>query len=108
MFLGWSQWNLGIGDSEKIIEVKETIKEKKKEGEKKQAKEKKEGKEVTCLVCKLPVVPGKKYCTVHEKVKQRQGGEKVQCKKMKQVTKKKTKRCGVMTSNESGYCYYHD
>ena len=128
MFSGWSQWNLGIGDSEKIIEVKETIKEKKvieskiksdkkkeedrlkkeQEGIKKQEQQKKEGKKVTCLVCKLPIVAGKKYCTVHEKVKQRKDGAKVQCKKMKQITKKKTKRCGVMTSNKSGYCYYHD
>jgi len=128
MFSGWSQWNIGLGDSEKIEEVKEVIKEKKKvitkekqaikkaekieekkkEGEDKQAKEKKEGKEVTCLICKIPVVPGKKYCTVHEKVKQRKDGKKVQCKKMKQITKKKTKQCGVMTSNKSGYCYYHD
>jgi hypothetical protein len=30
MFSGWSKWNLGIGDSEKIEKVKETIKEKKK------------------------------------------------------------------------------
>ena len=72
MFGGWSKWNLGIGDSEKILEVKETIKEKKKieskiksdkkkeeerlkkeqEGIKKQEQQKKEGKKVTCLVCK--------------------------------------------------------
>ena len=128
MFSGWSQWNIGIGDSEKIIEVKETIKKKKKvqskiesdikkenariekekEGIEKQKKEKKEGKQVTCLACKLPIVSGKKYCTVHEKVKERKDGKKVQCKKMKQITKKKTKRCGVMTSNKSGFCYYHD
>jgi hypothetical protein len=125
---GYTTWSLNLGDTEKIEEVKEVIKEKKKvitkekqaikkaekieekkkEGEDKQAKEKKEGKEVTCLICKIPVVPGKKYCTVHEKVKQRKDGKKVQCKKMKQITKKKTKQCGVMTSNKSGYCYYHD
>jgi len=35
MFSGWSQWNIGIGDSDKIIEVKKTIKEKKKNQEKK-------------------------------------------------------------------------
>ena len=127
MFSGWSQWNLGI-ENEKIQQVKEDVKEKKKievkqkeiikkeeeiikkakEGEKKQKQEKKEGKEITCLVCKLPVVSGKKYCTVHEKVIERKDGKKVQCKKMKQITKKKTKQCGMMTSNKSGYCYYHD
>ena len=132
MFGGWSQWNLGIGDSDKMIEVKETIKEKKKviskektrvkreekkkielqekkeEGEKKQEQEKKEGKQVTCLVCKLPITEGKKYCTIHEKVEQNETGKKVQCKFMKQVTKKKKTRCGMQTSNKSGYCYYHD
>ena len=127
MLLGWSQYNLGI-ENQEVQQVKEVVKEKKKievkkkqeikkeekkiekekEGEKKQKQEKKEGKEVTCLSCKLPVVPGKKYCTVHEKVKQRKDGKKVQCKEMKQITKKKTKQCGVMTSNKSGYCYYHD
>ena len=123
MFLGWSQYNLNL-ENKKIQEVKEVIKEKKKiekevekvekkkekekekikEGEKKQAQEKKEKKQVTCLVCKLPVEKGKKYCTVHEKVEQRKDGKKVQCKKIK----KNKQRCGVMTSNKSGYCYYHD
>ena len=131
LVLGWNTWDLGIKDPDIVVakeKIKEEVKEKKKietkkkkeikkkeeeikkieEGEKKQKQEKKEGKEVTCLSCKLPVVPGKKYCTVHEKVKQRKDGKKVQCKKMKQITKKKTKQCGVMTSNKSGYCYYHD
>ena len=81
---------------------------KEQEGIKRQEQQKKEGKTVTCLVCKLPIVAGKKYCTVHEKVKQRKDGAKVQCKKMKQIAKKRTEQCGVMTSNKSGYCYYHD
>jgi hypothetical protein len=128
MFSGWSQWNLGIGDSEKITEVKETVKKKKKieskekakikreekkkidlkekeaEGVEKQKKEKKEGKEVTCLVCKLPIVRGKKYCTIHEKKEQNKSGKKKQCRKYK----KDGGRCKVETSNKSGYCYYHD
>ena len=117
MFGGWSKWNLGIGDSEKIKEVKETIKKKKKkakfgerteekikEGEKKQEQEKKEGKKVTCLVCKLPVVKGKKYCTIHEKKEQRKDGKKKQCRKYK----KDGTRCKMQTANKSGYCYYHD
>ena len=128
MFGGWSQWNLGIGDSEKIIEVKETIKKKKKieskiksekkkvekkkvdlkekevKGKEKQKKEKKEGKQVTCLVCKLPIEKGKKYCTVHEKTVPRKDGKEVQCRKRK----KDGKRCGMITTNKSGYCYYHD
>lgn len=131
LVLGWNTWDLGIKDKDiedvktkikeekkiekkkeveikKEIKKKEEVKKKKEEGEKKQKQEKKEGKKVTCLVCKLPVVSGKKYCTVHEKVKERKDGKKVQCKKMKQLTKKKTKQCGVMTSSKSGFCYYHD
>ena len=38
----------------------------------------------------------------------RKDKKKVQCKEMKQITKKKTKQCGVMTANKSGLCYYHD
>ena len=124
MFGGWSKWNLGIGDSEKIEKVKETIKEKKKKakfaerteekkakikekeiaGAEKQKKEKEEGKKVTCLVCKLPVVKGKKYCTVHEKKEQRKDGKKTQCRKRKSDGK----RCRMQTASKSGYCYYHD
>jgi hypothetical protein len=38
LFSGWSQWNLGIGDSEKIKEIKEDIKKKKEKGKKKKKK----------------------------------------------------------------------
>ena len=123
MFLGWSQYNLNL-ENKKMDEVKETVKVKKKEASKvkreekkqeklkqkeaegieKQKKEKKEGKKVTCLVCKLPVQKGQKYCTVHEKKEQVEGGKKKQCKK----TKNNGKRCGMQTANKSGYCYYHD
>ena len=34
MFSGWSKWNLGIGDSEKIKEIKKSTKSKKKSKEK--------------------------------------------------------------------------
>jgi hypothetical protein len=124
MFSGWSKWNLGIGDSEKIKKVKEKLKKKKKvkfsqrteekkkvelkekeaKGVEKQKKEIKEGKQVTCLVCKLPVVKGKKYCTIHEKKEQLGGGRKVQCRKRKSDGS----RCKMQTSNKSQYCYYHD
>ena len=128
MFSGWSQWNLGIGDSEKIEAFKGIVKEKKKieskekakikreekkkvdlkekevKGEEKQKKEKKEGKQVTCLVCKLPIEPGKKYCTIHEKKEQSKSGKKTQCRKYKNDGS----RCKMETSNKSGYCYYHD
>ena len=58
--------------------------------------------------CKTTIEPGQSYCTIHEKVKQNESGKKTQCKKMKQISKKKTERCGMMTSAKSGYCYYHD
>jgi len=123
-FSGYTTWSLGLGDTKKMAEVKKTVKEKKKveskeksrikkeeklklkeaEGVEKQKKEKKEGKQVTCLVCKLPVQKGKKYCTIHEKKQQRKDGKKIQCRKYK----KNGKRCNVQTSNKSGYCYYHD
>jgi len=123
MFLGWSQYNLDI-KNEKMEGIKEDIKvkskikskekakvkkeEKKKEkeveGAEKQKKEKKEGKQVTCLVCKLPVEGGGEYCTIHEKVKQRNDGKKVQCRKRK----KDGDRCSMTTTSKSGFCYYHD
>jgi len=127
MFLGWSQYNLDL-ENKKMEGIKEDIKvkskieskkkakikkeekkktdlkEKEAKGKEKQKKEKKEGKQATCLVCKLPVVKGKKYCTIHEKKEQRKGGEKKQCRKYKE----NGSRCGMQTSNKSGFCYYHD
>ena len=58
--------------------------------------------------CKTKVESGSSYCTVHIKVKQNKSGKKTQCKKMKQVTKKRRERCKMQTSSSSGYCYYHD
>jgi len=132
MFSGWSKWNLGIGDSEKIKEVKETVKEKKKIESKEKAKIKREEKKKeqeeenkakieenkekskkdgVCSAiskggkrCGNSVVPGKLFCTVHEKVKQNETGKKSQCKKIKGDGK----RCKMETSSKSGYCYYHD
>ena len=131
MFSGWSKWNLGIGDSEKIKGVKETIKEKKKEDKKKKAKVRKEEKKKEiakeneakikenkkkskedgrCAAisksgnrCKREAVKDG-FCTVHEKAEQREDGKKRQCKKRKADGS----RCKMQTSNKSGYCYYHD
>ena len=58
--------------------------------------------------CKISVASAGDKCTVHETVEQRADGKKTQCKFMKQVTKKRKERCGMQTSNKSGYCYYHD
>ena len=121
MFSGWSQWNLGIGDSDKIKEVKKKVKSKKGTKEdinkvninkQKQAQEKKDGKkDIKCAAvsksgnrCRTTIEPGSSYCTIHTKVKIRKDGKKVQCKKIKS----NKKRCGMQTSAAGGYCYYHD
>jgi len=132
MFGGWSQWNIGLGDSEKIEEVKETIKVKKKIESKEKAKIKKAEKKIQtakeneakieenkkkskkdgiCSAigkggerCGNKIVSGKSFCTVHESTIKRKDGKETQCKKIK----KGGKRCGMQTSNKSGYCYYHD
>ena len=125
---GINRWSLGLGKRDNVIEAKEEVakekkiaskekakikqeqkkkiklQEKKEEGEKKQEQEKKEGKQVTCLVCKLPIAKGKKYCTVHEKVEKNKTGEQKQCK----AKRTNGKQCGMMTNSKSGYCYYHD
>jgi predicted kinase len=128
LFMGYNRWDLGMDKPKAVIEAKKVVKEKKKviakakrkvkqeeekkielqekkkEGEKKQEQEKKEGKQITCLICKLPIAEGKKYCTIHEKVEQNETGEKTQCKKIKS----NDKQCKMKTSSKSGYCYYHD
>jgi len=125
---GYTTWSLNLGDTEKMEQIKKDVKvktnieskkkakvkreekkavdlkEKEAEGVEKQKKEKKEGKQVTCLVCRLPIESGKKYCTVHEKTVQRKDGKKRQCRKYKE----NGSRCGMQTSNKSGFCYYHD
>ena len=85
------------------------------ENKKKQAQEKKDGEKVMCAAisksgnrCKTKIEPGSSFCTIHVEVEQSESGKKVQCKKMKQISKKRTKRCGMTTTAASGYCYYHD
>jgi len=131
MFSGWSKWNLGIGDSEKIKEVKETVKKKKKEESKIKAKKKREEKKkVEKEENKVKIEENKKkskkdgicaaisgsgkrckrkaikngLCTVHEETKKRSDGKEVQCKSYKD----NGDRCKMKTTNKSGYCYYHD
>ena len=50
MFSGWSKWNLGIGDSEKIKEIKEKIKEDKKKKKKKTKTKSKKKKKIRYLL----------------------------------------------------------
>jgi len=114
---GINRWSLGLGKREVVIEAKEEEEKKVIEDNiKKQEQEKKDGKkDIKCAAvsrsgkrCKTTIKPGQSYCTIHEKVDQNKSGKKTQCKKMKQISKKKTERCGMMTSSKSGYCYYHD
>ena len=131
-FSGYTTWSLGLGDTKKMIEVKETVKEKKKEARKEKAKirreeKKKEQEQANKAVveenkkkskedgrcsainrkgqrCNNKVVDGKSFCTIHEKVEQNETGVKKQCTKIKSDGK----RCKMMTSSKSGLCYYHD
>ena len=131
-FSGYTTWSLGLGDTKKMIEVKETVKEKKKEARKEKAKirreeKKKEQEQANKAVveenkkkskedgrcsainrkgqrCNNKVVDGKSFCTIHEKVEQNETGVKKQCTKIKS----NGKRCKMMTSSKSGLCYYHD
>ena len=129
LLMGWNAWDLGIKRTkakEANLEFKKEKRQQKKtfdfnkrndynkakekENIEKQKQEKKEGKKVTCSYntskgrCGMAVVEGGTRCTIHQEVEQRKDGKKVQCKKIKN----NKKQCGVMTTNKSGYCYYHD
>ena len=54
--------------------------------------------------CRNSVANAGDACTIHEEVKQRTDGKKIQCKKIKSDGKK----CKMKTSAKSGLCYYHD
>jgi len=130
LILGQNTWDLGIKDpdieaikgelkEEKKIKNKEKQKIKKEEKKKEQEEanksiieenKKKSKKDGICSAisrsggrCKSKAVNGG-FCTVHESAPQRADGKEVQCRKMK----KGGKRCGMKTTNKSGYCYYHD
>ena len=130
LLLGWNTWDIGIKDPD-IEAAKDEIKEEKaivsKEKQKKKREEKKKEKEIAneavieenkkkskedgvCSAiskggkrCKSKAINGG-FCTVHESTTQRSDGKKVQCRKRKSDDK----RCGMKTTNKSGYCYYHD
>ena len=139
LLMGWSRWNIGLGERQEILDIENEISEikkiekKKKAEEKKkikeaeikkqnleqeklhekeQNKEKEEGeKDVKCIAvnksgnrCGMKILPGEKYCTIHQKVEKRTDGKKVQCKKIKNDGK----RCKMQTNNKSSLCYYHD
>jgi len=92
--------------------VKDQKEERKKVEEAKTEEEKKEAKEkITCAAvnksgkrCSMQPVGDGKFCTVHQKVDQREDGKEVQCSHVKD----NGKRCKMKTKNQSGKCYYHD
>jgi len=129
LLMGWNAWDLGIKNT-KAKQINKQVKDRKKKEKKafnfkkkmefskneedknilKQKQERKEGKKVTCSYntskgrCGVAVVEGGTRCTIHQKVEQRKDGKKTQCTKIKS----NKKRCGVITANKSGLCYYHD
>ena len=136
MFSGWSQWNIGLGDSEKIEAFKKTIKEKKKieskiksdlKKEQEQAeeqkkiddqieKEKQQEKEGKLKDPKCSNVNSKgKRCNISvakagDKCTIHESVPQNETGKKTQCKKIKEggKRCKMQTSNKSGLGYYHD
>ena len=130
LVLGWNTWDLGIRDadiegikaeikvekkakSKENAKIKKEIKKKEKEKENESVIEenkKKSKKDGICSAvsksgrrCKNKAINGG-MCTIHEKAEKNESGKKTQCRKRKD----NGKRCGMQTSNKSGYCYYHD
>ena len=124
LILGWNAWDIGLEPTSRKVQQEERerkkklkkklkeierLQEKQEEGIKKQEQEKREGKPLTCIKCKRPVVKGKNVCTVHEKKEQRKDGKEVRCSLVyPKGHKKEGQQCGVMTTNKSGLCPYHD
>ena len=125
MLLGYPAWTIGADSAreEKIDEAKDEGKQNRKnnrsqqsnaaaeaENKRKQQEERRQGKkQVQCAAvtrsgerCKNKALPGKAYCSYHEKVPQ--GNKQVQCSHIK----KDGKRCKMKTKNKSGKCMYHD
>ena len=126
LLMGYPAWSLGIEDTE-VEEAKQRGKERIKEIQKekreaenavieeenkiKQDQERRRGEKVTCAAvtssgnrCKSKPVGGGAYCTIHQKVLQRDDGKQTRCTHIK----KNGERCKMQTSNQSGKCYYHD
>ena len=101
MFSGWSQWNLGIGDSEKIEEVKEVVKEKKKVESKKKAKIKREEKKKE--VAKENIA--KEDINKEKQEQEKKDGKKdIKCA----AISKSGKRCKTTIESGSSYCTIHE
>ena len=124
-FSGYTTWSLGLGDTEAVIEAKEKVKINKANAKKEKRAQKQiekiaanksiveENKKKKDGRCAAISTSGKRcsnkaikdgFCSIHEKVEQREDGVKLQCRKRKSDGT----RCKMMTTNKSQYCYYHD
>lgn len=109
--LGWSKWDVGIEESDKIKKAKVIGKRNRKKNRDKSGEEaNREKKDGGCIAasrsgdrCKNKAESGG-YCTIHAEVEQNKTGEKQQCKGQRSSGG----RCKMETSSKSGYCYYHD
>jgi predicted kinase len=117
LLLQWNTWDVGVETkADKLRDIaKDFAKDIQQEAVNIEAykKEKKEGKkDIKCVAasdnesgrCGNPVKPGLMYCTVHEKVEQREDGEETICKGFRT----NGKPCNMPTRAKSGLCVYHD
>ena len=98
MFSGWSQWNIGLGDSEKIEAFKKTIKEKKKIESKIKSDLKKEQEQAE---------EQKKIDDQIEKEKQQEKEGKLKDPKCSNVNSK-GKRCNISVAKAGDKCTIHE
>jgi hypothetical protein len=111
VLLGWSKWDVGIEDNDKVKEAKVIRKKNRKKNKDRSGEEaNREKKDGGCIAtsrsgnrCKNKAESGG-YCTIHAEVEQNKTGEKQQCKGQRSSGG----RCKMETSSKSGYCYYHD
>ena len=117
LLLQWNTWDVGVKTkADQLRDIaKETAGDIKQEAINIEAykKEKKAGrKDIKCVAasdnesnrCGNAVKPGFMYCTVHEKVEQREDGEETICKGVRT----NGKPCNMPTRAKSGFCVYHD
>ena len=103
VLLGWSKWDVGIEDSDKVKDAKS-------KGDASGEEENRKKDDGRCVAisrsgsrCKNDAESGG-YCTIHAKVEQNKSGKKERCK----GRKSNGERCKMETNSKSGYCYYHD
>ena len=115
LLLGWNTWDVNVEvKSSKIRDkAKKFINNMEKEAKNIEAydREVKEGKkDIKCVGaakdgrCGNIAIKGTMYCTIHEKVEQREDEKEFRCK----GKRTNGEQCNMMTTSKSGYCVYHD